>query len=125
MVGGLPPASLFSIAGAAAAAGVPPHQIAPPPHPVAAAAAQVLLKQADLQQHRNATETPEDRKPISADERISRRSVSPTEKFRTRTPDHESDSKRRKEEKLGQVSLYSNLFKFHMSWKILPPGTYY
>lgn len=111
VVGGLPPAGLLGFAGAAvAAAGVPPH-LAPPPHPVAAAAAaqvqaQSLLKPTDLQQHRSAAETPEDRKPISlADDRL-RRSVSPTEKFRSRTPDVESDPKRRKEEKLGHVSHF-------------------
>lgn len=111
MVGGLPPGGLLGFAGAAAAAaaaGVPPH-LAPPPHPAAAAAvqaqAQALLKPADLQQHRAAAETPEDRKPIALpDERLGHRSVSPPEKFRSRTPDLESDSKRRKEEKLGHVS---------------------
>lgn len=110
VVGGLPPAGLLGFAGAAAAAaaaGVPPH-LAPPPHPAAAAAvqaqAQALLKPSDLQQHRAAAETPEDRKPIAlTDERL-RRSVSPSEKFRSRTPDLESDPKRRKEEKLGHVS---------------------
>lgn len=110
MVGGLPPGGLLGFAGAAAAAaaaGVPPH-LAPPPHPAAAAAvqaqAQALLKPADLQQHRAAAETPEDRKPIALpDERLGR-SVSPPEKFRSRTPDLESDPKRRKEEKLGHVS---------------------
>ncbi|XP_024938895.1 protein groucho isoform X22 [Cephus cinctus] len=111
VVGGLPPAGLLGFAGAAAAAaaaaGVPPH-LAPPSHPAAAAAqaqaqAQALLKPVDLQ-HRGAVETPEDRKPIAlTDERL-RRSVSPAEKFRTRTPDIESDSKRRKEEKLGHDS---------------------
>ncbi|KAL0105265.1 hypothetical protein PUN28_016724 [Cardiocondyla obscurior] len=109
VVGGLPPGGLLGFAGAAAAAaaaGVPPH-LAPPPHPAAAAAAvqaqaQALLKPADLQQHRAAAETPEDRKPIALpDERLGHRSVSPPEKFRSRTPDLESDSKRRKEEKLG------------------------
>ncbi|KAF7393671.1 hypothetical protein HZH68_010490 [Vespula germanica] len=108
VVGGLPPGGLLGFAGAAAAAaaaGVPPH-LAPPAHPAAAAAAvqaqaQALLKPADLQQHRAAAETPEDRKPIAlTDERL-RQSVSPPEKFRTRTPDLESDPKRRKEEKLG------------------------
>ncbi|XP_025162370.1 protein groucho isoform X8 [Harpegnathos saltator] len=107
VVGGLPPGGLLGFAGAAAAAaaaGVPPH-LAPPPHPAAAAAvqaqAQALLKPADLQQHRAAAETPEDRKPIALpDERLGR-SVSPPEKFRSRTPDLESDPKRRKEEKLG------------------------
>lgn len=111
VVGGLPPAGLLGFAGAAAAAaaaGVPPH-LAPPPHPAAAAAVQAqvqaLLKPSDLQQHRAAAETPEDRKPIAlTDERL-RRSVSPPEKFRSRTPDLESDPKRRKEEKLGHVSL--------------------
>lgn len=111
VVGGLPPGGLLGFAGAAAAAaaaGVPPH-LAPPPHPAAAAAvqaqAQALLKPADLQQHRAAAETPEDRKPIALpDERLGHRSVSPPEKFRSRTPDLESDSKRRKEEKLGHVS---------------------
>ncbi|XP_043514221.1 protein groucho isoform X5 [Frieseomelitta varia] len=110
VVGGLPPAGLLGFAGAAAAAaaaGVPPH-LAPPPHPAAAAAvqaqAQALLKPSDLQQHRSAAETPEDRKPIAlTDERL-RRSVSPPEKFRSRTPDLESDPKRRKEEKLGHDS---------------------
>ncbi|CAL7944925.1 unnamed protein product [Xylocopa violacea] len=110
VVGGLPPAGLLGFAGAAAAAaaaGVPPH-LAPPPHPAAAAAvqaqAQALLKPSDLQQHRVAAETPEDRKPIAlTDERL-RRSVSPPEKFRSRTPDLESDPKRRKEEKLGHDS---------------------
>ncbi|KAF7390992.1 hypothetical protein HZH66_009472 [Vespula vulgaris] len=110
VVGGLPPGGLLGFAGAAAAAaaaGVPPH-LAPPAHPAAAAAAvqaqaQALLKPADLQQHRAAAETPEDRKPIAlTDERL-RQSVSPPEKFRTRTPDLESDPKRRKEEKLGHV----------------------
>ena len=68
------------------------------------AQAQALLKPSDLQQHRAAAETPEDRKPIAlTDERL-RRSVSPSEKFRSRTPDLESDPKRRKEEKLGHVS---------------------
>ncbi|KAI4478325.1 hypothetical protein M0804_011979 [Polistes exclamans] len=108
VVGGLPPGGLLGFAGAAAAAaaaGVPPH-LAPPAHPAAAAAAaqaqaQALLKPADLQQHRAAAETPEDRKPIAlTDERL-RQSVSPPEKFRARTPDLESDPKRRKEEKLG------------------------
>ncbi|XP_014475907.1 PREDICTED: protein groucho-like isoform X2 [Dinoponera quadriceps] len=110
VVGGLPPGGLLGFAGAAAAAaaaGVPPH-LAPPPHPAAAAAvqaqAQALLKPADLQQHRAAAETPEDRKPIALpDERLGR-SVSPPEKFRSRTPDLESDPKRRKEEKLGHES---------------------
>ncbi|XP_035720517.1 protein groucho-like isoform X12 [Vespa mandarinia] len=111
VVGGLPPGGLLGFAGAAAAAaaaGVPPH-LAPPAHPAAAAAAvqaqaQALLKPADLQQHRAAAETPEDRKPIAlTDERL-RQSVSPPEKFRTRTPDLESDPKRRKEEKLGHDS---------------------
>ncbi|XP_029044355.1 protein groucho isoform X5 [Osmia bicornis bicornis] len=110
VVGGLPPAGLLGFAGAAAAAaaaGVPPH-LAPPPHPAAAAAVQAqvqaLLKPSDLQQHRAAAETPEDRKPIAlTDERL-RRSVSPPEKFRSRTPDLESDPKRRKEEKLGHDS---------------------
>ncbi|XP_034946322.1 protein groucho isoform X2 [Chelonus insularis] len=107
VVGALPPASLLGFAGAAAAAGVPPH-LAPPPHPAAAAAAaavqaQALLKSSDLQQHRSTTETPEDRKPITiSDERL-RQSVSP-DKFRSRTPDLESDPKRRKEDKLGQDS---------------------
>ncbi|XP_036149890.1 protein groucho isoform X7 [Monomorium pharaonis] len=111
VVGGLPPGGLLGFAGAAAAAaaaGVPPH-LAPPPHPATAAAvqaqAQALLKPADLQQHRAAAETPEDRKPIALpDERLGHRSVSPPEKFRSRTPDLESDSKRRKEEKLGHES---------------------
>ncbi|XP_011882917.1 PREDICTED: protein groucho isoform X3 [Vollenhovia emeryi] len=110
VVGGLPPSGLLfaGAAAAAAAAGVPPH-LAPPPHPAAAAAvqaqAQALLKPADLQQHRAAAETPEDRKPIALpDERLGHRSVSPPEKFRSRTPDLESDSKRRKEEKLGHES---------------------
>ncbi|XP_066599111.1 protein groucho-like isoform X7 [Prorops nasuta] len=108
VVGGLPPGGLLSIAGAAAAAaaaGVPPHLGPVPPHPSAAVAqAQALLKPTDLQPHRApAAETPEDRKSIAhADERL-RRSVSPPEKFRTRTPDLENDSKRRKEEKLGHV----------------------
>ncbi|XP_017875179.1 protein groucho isoform X7 [Ceratina calcarata] len=110
VVGGLPPAGLLGFAGAAAAAaaaGVPPH-LAPPPHPAAAAAvqaqAQALLKPSDLQQHRVVAETPEDRKPIAlTDERL-RRSVSPPEKFRSRTPDLETDPKRRKEEKLGHDS---------------------
>nr|KAF7416834.1 hypothetical protein H0235_011365 [Vespula pensylvanica] len=113
VVGGLPPGGLLGFAGAAAAAaaaGVPPH-LAPPAHPAAAAAAvqaqaQALLKPADLQQHRAAAETPEDRKPIAlTDERL-RQSVSPPEKFRTRTPDLESDPKRRKEEKLGHYIRY-------------------
>jgi len=112
VVGGLPPGGLLGFAGAAAAAaaaGVPPH-LAPPPHPAAAAAvqaqAQALLKPADLQQHRAAAETPEDRKPIALpDERLGHRSVSPPEKFRSRTPDLEGDPKRRKEEKLGHVSI--------------------
>ncbi|GAB1868394.1 Groucho/TLE N-terminal Q-rich domain-containing protein [Camponotus japonicus] len=111
VVGGLPPGGLLGFAGAAAAAaaaGVPPH-LAPPPHPAAAAAvqaqAQALLKPADLQQHRAAAETPEDRKPIALpDERLGHRSVSPPEKFRSRTPDLEGDPKRRKEEKLGHES---------------------
>ncbi|XP_066599106.1 protein groucho-like isoform X2 [Prorops nasuta] len=109
VVGGLPPGGLLSIAGAAAAAaaaGVPPHLGPVPPHPSAAVAqAQALLKPTDLQPHRApAAETPEDRKSIAhADERL-RRSVSPPEKFRTRTPDLENDSKRRKEEKLGHES---------------------
>ncbi|XP_046749231.1 protein groucho isoform X7 [Diprion similis] len=109
VVGGLPPAGLLGFAGAAAAAagGVPPH-LAPPPHPGAAAAAaaqaQALLKPADLQ-HRNAAETPEDRKPIPIPDERLRRSVSPGEKFRSRTPDIESgEPKRRKEEKLGHES---------------------
>ncbi|KAK2583437.1 hypothetical protein KPH14_009414 [Odynerus spinipes] len=111
VVGGLPPGGLLGFAGAAAAAaaaGVPPH-LAPPAHPAAAAAAvqaqaQALLKPSDLQQHRAAAETPEDRKPIAlTDERL-RRSVSPPDKFRARTPDLESDPKRRKEEKLGHDS---------------------
>ncbi|XP_018303185.1 protein groucho [Mycetomoellerius zeteki] len=38
------------------------------------------------------------------DERLGHRSVSPPEKFRSRTPDLESDPKRRKEEKLGHES---------------------
>jgi len=117
VVGGLPPGGLLGFAGAAAAAaaaGVPPH-LAPPPHPAAAAAvqaqAQALLKPADLQQHRAAAETPEDRKPIALpDERLGHRSVSPPEKFRSRTPDLESDPKRRKEEKLGHVSNVLTLF---------------
>ncbi|XP_018339164.1 PREDICTED: LOW QUALITY PROTEIN: protein groucho-like [Trachymyrmex septentrionalis] len=79
VVGGLPPGGLLGFAGAAAAA--------------------------DLQQHRAAAETPEDRKPIALpDERLGHRSVSPPEKFRSRTPDLESDPKRRKEEKLGHES---------------------
>ena len=103
-------------AAAAAAAGVPPH-LAPPPHPAAAAAvqaqAQALLKPSDLQQHRAAAETPEDRKPIAlTDERL-RRSVSPSEKFRSRTPDLESDPKRRKEEKLGHVSSQRTRTRIH------------
>ncbi|XP_046430483.1 protein groucho isoform X5 [Neodiprion pinetum] len=108
VVGGLPPAGLLGFAGAAAAAGgVPPH-LAPPPHPGAAAAAaaqaQALLKPADLQ-HRNAAETPEDRKPIPIPDERLRRSVSPGEKFRSRTPDIESgEPKRRKEEKLSHES---------------------
>ena len=119
VVGGLPPAGLLGFAGAAAAAaaaGVPPH-LAPPPHPAAAAAvqaqAQALLKPSDLQQHRYAAETPEDRKPIAlTDERL-RRSVSPPEKFRSRTPDLESDPKRRKEEKLGHVSLILLFYHYY------------
>ncbi|XP_034195436.1 TLE family member transcriptional corepressor groucho isoform X6 [Osmia lignaria lignaria] len=110
VVGGLPPAGLLGFAGAAAAAaaaGVPPH-LAPPPHPAAAAAVQAqvqaLLKPSDLQQHRAAAETPEDRKPIALNDERLRRSVSPPEKFRSRTPDLESDPKRRKEEKLGHDS---------------------
>ncbi|XP_076643737.1 TLE family member transcriptional corepressor groucho isoform X3 [Halictus rubicundus] len=110
VVGGLPPAGLLGFAGAAAAAAaavVPPH-LAPPPHPAAAAAvqaqAQALLKPSDLQQHRSAAETPEDRKPIALTDDRLRRSVSPPEKFRSRTPDLESDPKRRKEEKLGHES---------------------
>ncbi|XP_076387879.1 TLE family member transcriptional corepressor groucho isoform X5 [Megachile rotundata] len=110
VVGGLPPAGLLGFAGAAvaaAAAGVPPH-LAPPPHPAAAAAVQAqvqaLLKPSDLQQHRAAAETPEDRKPIALTDDRLRRSVSPPEKFRSRTPDLESDPKRRKEEKLGHDS---------------------
>jgi len=122
VVGGLPPGGLLGFAGAAAAAaaaGVPPH-LAPPPHPAAAAAvqaqAQALLKPADLQQHRAAAETPEDRKPIALpDERLGHRSVSPPEKFRSRTPDLESDPKRRKEEKLGHVSTITGIDT------ILPP----
>ncbi|XP_054010000.1 protein groucho-like isoform X2 [Hylaeus anthracinus] len=110
VVGGLPPGGLLGFAGAAAAAAaavVPPH-LAPPPHPSAAAVqaqAQALLKPSDLQQHRAAAETPEDRKPIALTDDRLRRSVSPPEKFRSRTPDLESDPKRRKEEKLGHVSL--------------------
>lgn len=119
VVGGLPSGGLLGFAGAAAAAaaaGVPPHLAAPPPHPVAAAAvqaqAQALLKPADLQQHRAAAETPEDRKPITLpDERLGHRSVSPPEKFRSRTPDLESDPKRRKEEKLGHVSSDTDCVK--------------
>ncbi|XP_076288076.1 TLE family member transcriptional corepressor groucho isoform X5 [Lasioglossum baleicum] len=110
VVGGLPPAGLLGFAGAAAAAAaavVPPH-LAPPPHPAAAAAvqaqAQALLKPSDLQQHRAAAETPEDRKPIALTDDRLRRSVSPPEKFRSRTPDLENDPKRRKEEKLGHES---------------------
>ncbi|XP_063981921.1 protein groucho isoform X2 [Diachasmimorpha longicaudata] len=108
VVGSLPPASLLSFAGAAAAAGVPPH-LAPPPHPVAAAAvvaaqAQALLKSSDLQQHRATPGTPEDRKPIAIPEDRLRRSISPSEKFRSRTPDLEGDAKRRKEEKLRHES---------------------
>ncbi|XP_033323707.1 TLE family member transcriptional corepressor groucho isoform X5 [Megalopta genalis] len=110
VVGGLPPAGLLGFAGAAAAAAaavVPPH-LAPPPHPAAAAAvqaqAQALLKPSDLQQHRAAAETPEDRKPIALTDDRLRRSVSPPEKFRSRTPDLEGDPKRRKEEKLGHES---------------------
>ncbi|XP_076231663.1 TLE family member transcriptional corepressor groucho isoform X7 [Calliopsis andreniformis] len=111
VVGGLPPAGLLGFAGAAAAAAaavVPPH-LAPPPHPAAAAAvqaqAQALLKPSDLQQHRAAAETPEDRKPIALTDDRLRRSVSPPEKFRSRTPDLESDPKRRKEEKLGHLGF--------------------
>ncbi|XP_076387881.1 TLE family member transcriptional corepressor groucho isoform X9 [Megachile rotundata] len=111
VVGGLPPAGLLGFAGAAvaaAAAGVPPH-LAPPPHPAAAAAVQAqvqaLLKPSDLQQHRAAAETPEDRKPIALTDDRLRRSVSPPEKFRSRTPDLESDPKRRKEEKLGHLGF--------------------
>ncbi|XP_053977000.1 protein groucho-like isoform X3 [Hylaeus volcanicus] len=109
VVGGLPPGGLLGFAGAAAAAAaavVPPH-LAPPPHPSAAAVqaqAQALLKPSDLQQHRAAAETPEDRKPIALTDDRLRRSVSPPEKFRSRTPDLESDPKRRKEEKLGHES---------------------
>ncbi|XP_017797599.1 PREDICTED: protein groucho-like [Habropoda laboriosa] len=77
-------------------------------HPAAAAAvqaqAQALLKPSDLQQHRAAAETPEDRKPIALTDDRLRRSVSPPEKFRSRTPDLETDPKRRKEEKLGHDS---------------------
>ncbi|XP_076665549.1 TLE family member transcriptional corepressor groucho isoform X12 [Andrena cerasifolii] len=110
VVGGLPPAGLLGFAGAAAAAVaavVPPH-LAPPPHPAAAAAAQAqaqaLLKPSDLQQHRGAAETPEDRKPIALTDDRLRRSVSPSEKFRSRTPDLDADPKRRKVEKLGHES---------------------
>lgn len=126
VVGGLPPGGLLGFAGAAAAAaaaGVPPH-LAPPPHPAAAAAvqaqAQALLKPADLQQHRATAETPEDRKPIALpDERLGHRSVSPPEKFRSRTPDLESDPKRRKEEKLGHVSTLS--LPITGTWNYIPP----
>ncbi|XP_076619227.1 TLE family member transcriptional corepressor groucho isoform X3 [Colletes latitarsis] len=110
VVGGLPPGGLLGFAGAAAAAAaaVVPSHLAPPPHPAAAAAvqaqAQALLKPSDLQQHRAAAETPEDRKPIALTDDRLRRSVSPPEKFRSRTPDLESDPKRRKEEKLGHES---------------------
>lgn len=117
MVGGLPPAGLLGFAGAAAAAaGVPPH-LAPPSHPgvaaAAAAQAQALLKPTDLQ-HRAAAETPEDRKPIPIPDERLRRSVSPGEKFRTRTPDIESDPKRRKEEKLGHVSPFFLFITFYL-----------
>ncbi|KZC10187.1 Protein groucho, partial [Dufourea novaeangliae] len=88
VVGGLPPAGLLGFAAAAAAQ----------------AQAQALLKPSDLQQHRTAAETPEDRKPIPLTDDRLRRSVSPPEKFRSRTPDLESDPKRRKEEKLGHES---------------------
>lgn len=109
VVGALPPGGLLGFAGAAAAAaaaGVPPHLGPPtlPALPAAAAAAvqaqaQALLKPSDLQQHRAAAETPEDRKPIALTDDRLRRSVSPSEKFRPRTPDLESDPKRRKEGK--------------------------
>ncbi|KAK0161087.1 hypothetical protein PV327_009602 [Microctonus hyperodae] len=115
VVGGLPPASLLGFAGAAAAAGVPPH-LAPPTHPAAAAAAaaaavqaQSLLKPSDLQQqpqqHRGVVETSDDRKTIAIpEERLRRSSISPSEKFRSRTPEHDNDTKRRKEEKHGHDS---------------------
>lgn len=131
VVGGLPPAGRLGFAGAAAAAaaaGVPPH-LAPPPHPAAAAAAvqaqaQALLKPSDLQQHRAAAETPEDRKPIAlTDERL-RRSVSPSEKFRSRTPDLETDPKRRKEEKLGHVSLLKRNLSLYFSFPPLRSTCY-
>lgn len=103
-MGGMSPVGFLGFAGAAAAiAGVPPH-LGPPAHPAAIAAqaqAQALLKSADLQ-HRSAAATPEDRKSITITEL--RRSSSPPEKFRTRTPDLESDPKRRKEEKLAHES---------------------
>lgn len=104
-MGGMSPVGFLGFAGAAAAiAGVPPHLGPPAAHPAAIAAqaqAQALLKSADLQ-HRSAAATPEDRKSITINEL--RRSSSPPEKFRTRTPDLESDPKRRKEEKLAHVS---------------------
>ncbi|XP_043474108.1 protein groucho-like isoform X9 [Leptopilina heterotoma] len=103
-MGGMSPVGFLGFAGAAAAiAGVPPH-LGPPAHPAAIAAqaqAQALLKSSDLQ-HRSAAATPEDRKSITITEL--RRSSSPPEKFRTRTPDLESDPKRRKEEKLTHES---------------------
>lgn len=111
-MGGMSPVGFLGFAGAAAAiAGVPPH-LGPPAHPAAIAAqaqAQALLKSADLQ-HRSAAATPEDRKSITITEL--RRSSSPPEKFRTRTPDLESDPKRRKEEKLAHVSIIYISFIF-------------
>ncbi|XP_033225338.1 protein groucho-like isoform X1 [Belonocnema kinseyi] len=104
-MGGMSPVGFLGFAGAAAAiAGVPTHLGPPAAHPAAIAAqaqAQALLKSADLQ-HRSAAATPEDRKSITITEL--RRSSSPPEKFRMRTPDLESDSKRRKEEKLTHES---------------------
>lgn len=112
VVGGLPPASLLGFAGSASATGVPPHLAPPPPHPAAVAAAvqaQTLLKPSDLQQqqqHRSSSvATPEDRKSITMSDDRLRRSVSPQDKFRTRTPDIEPDTKRRKDDKLGHVSI--------------------
>lgn len=130
MVGNLPPGGLLSFAGAAAAAvaaGVPPH-LAPAPHlanATAHAQAQALLKPTDLQQHRSAAETPEDRKSISlTEDRLSRRSVSPPEKFRARSPDLESDPKRRKEEKLGHVSIQTFLLSLFFQLLIYKPDVF-
>ena len=110
MVGGMPPGEFLNFAGAAAAiAGVPPH-LGPSAHPAAMAAqaqAQALLKSADLQ-HRNAAETPEEKKAIILTEL--RRSSSPPDKFRSRTPELESDPKRLKEEKISRVSKNCIIF---------------